>query len=93
MRMKLQKSAVAGTLESCDAMIAVEPADITEIHIESSVLEVFGDEIRQCMEDTLEKLGISGVNVFVQDRGALNCTLAARLETAVRRAAEGGRKE
>ena len=88
--MKIQKNAIAGTLESCDALITVEPADTVEILIESTVMEVFGEEMHRCVKNTLAKLGVTGAKVFVRDKGAFDCTLSARLETAVQRAMDGG---
>ncbi|MDL2247761.1 citrate lyase acyl carrier protein [Bacteroides sp. OttesenSCG-928-J23] len=84
--MKIAGHAVAGTLESSDALVTLEPSDEIEIHIESTVIDLFEDEIRRCVCDTLSALGVSGAKVYVQDRGAFDCTLSARVETAVLRA-------
>jgi citrate lyase subunit gamma (acyl carrier protein) len=83
----IKKLALAGTLESSDALIRIQPADTLEIHLESTVIESFGEEIRACVKDELRRLGISGAIVTVQDRGALDCVLRARVETAALRGA------
>jgi citrate lyase subunit gamma (acyl carrier protein) len=86
----VRKLAVAGTLESCDAMVTVEPSDKMEIKLESSVIEVFEENLLKCVKDTLNRLGVEEAKVFVQDRGAFDCTLSARIETAVQRASKAG---
>ena len=86
--MIIHKSATAGTLESSDALVTLEPADTLEIALQSTVMELFEQNILKCVRDTLANLGVTGARVTIQDMGALDCTLAARLETAVRRAME-----
>lgn len=47
--MKIIKNATAGTVESSDIMITVQPIESTEntIELESSVEKQFGNQIRQ----------------------------------------------
>ena len=87
--MKIKKLATAGTLESSDALVTLEPADTLEIVLESSVIETFEHELLKCIRDTMANLGVTGARISVQDKGAFDCTIAARLETAVIRAIEG----
>lgn len=88
--MIIQKSVMAGTLESSDIMITLKPhgADGIEIELDSTVEKQFGKEIRTVIRDTLAELGVSGVRVVAVDKGALNCTVRARVKTAVCRACE-----
>ncbi|WBW49662.1 citrate lyase acyl carrier protein [Peptoniphilus equinus] len=86
--MELKKKAVAGTLESSDAKVTVEPADTLTVDIESSVMAQFGVQIREAVEDVLARLEVTGANVKVEDKGALDCTLRARVETAVFRSVD-----
>lgn len=85
--MEILKAAMAGTLESSDAQVTVEPGnqDI-ELSIESSVINQFGRQIRTAVLETLDRLGVTAVKVTVVDKGALDCTLKARVECAVYRA-------
>ena len=85
--MKIEKSAAAGTLESSDCLVTIEPEDdgIT-LEIDSVVLTQYGDEIRRTVLDTLRSLQVDSACIHVQDKGALNCVVAARVETAVKRA-------
>jgi len=87
--MQLKKPAIAGTLESSDVQVTLEPIDRgIEFELQSSVLAQYGRQIKACVMDTLERLEVDGVRVTVVDKGALECTLKARLECAVFRAAE-----
>ena len=87
--MQIRKSAIAGTVESSDLMVRVEPGEgKLEVTIDSAVKERFGDLIRASVEDVLKAFGVDDAKVFVDDRGALDCVIRARVETAVRRAVE-----
>lgn len=84
--MEINKVAMAGTLESSDAQITVEPGeDRIELIIESSVIHQYGKQIRKVVMETLERLGVTTGRVTVVDKGALDCTLKARVECAVYR--------
>lgn len=82
--MIIAKPAVAGTLESSDAQITVEPGGSgIELVIESSVIHQFGKQIKAVILETLKRLDVKDAKVTVVDKGALDCTLKARLECAV----------
>lgn len=83
--MQITKNASAGTMESSDVYVEIEPAASLQVQLESVVLEQFGDEIRKVVNQVLQEQGIDGANVRVIDRGALECVLRARVETAVLR--------
>lgn len=85
--MNVIKTAIAGSLESNDALITIIPIEEKEIRIEvQSIVDAqFGDKIRSVVIDTLNRLGVENVFIKVQDRGALDCVLEARIETAVLR--------
>lgn len=86
--MQVIKSALAGTVESSDLLVRVEPGEgRLELQVESLVLERFGQQIRASVEEVLQSLGVEDATVFVDDRGALDCVIRARVETALRRAA------
>ena len=86
--MVVEKIAMAGTLESSDAMVTVEPAEGLEITIESSVLNQYGRQIRAAVLETLERLDVKDAKVTIVDKGALDCTLKARVECAVFRSCD-----
>ena len=86
--MKITKPALAGTLESSDALIRVTPADELEIEINSSVLAQFGEDIQQTVQAVLNELNVANAHIVVDDKGALDCVLRARLKAALLRASD-----
>ena len=87
--MKITKKVQAGTLQSSDLMVFLEPAETLSVTIESTVLKQFGELIRAKVEEVLAKHGIETGEVRIIDRGALDYAIEARLETAILRATEG----
>lgn len=83
--MNIVKRATAGTLESSDAYVEIEPASELTVKIESVVEKQFGEKIDFAVRDVLNSLGVVGASVRVVDRGALECVIRARVETAVKR--------
>ncbi len=87
--MEILKNASAGTMESSDAYVEIEPkADGLDIQLESVVQGQFGDAIRAVITDVLEECGVKNASVRIVDRGALECVLRARMETAIIRGRE-----
>ena len=87
--MEIRKAAMAGTLESSDAQVTVEPGQgRIDLNIERSVIHQFGRQIRATVLETLKRLEVSDAKVTVVDKGALDCTLKARVECAVYRSNE-----
>lgn len=82
------RNAFAGTLESGDIMVEIAPAkqDGIEIVLNSSVAYQFGEQIKKTITETLEGLGITNASIHATDKGALDCTIRARVTTAVCRA-------
>ena len=83
---KILQRATAGTLESSDVFVSLEPNEQgLDIDIDSVVMKQFGEAIREVTEDVLRTLDVQDAKVSIRDRGALECVLRARVETAVRR--------
>ena len=82
------KNAYAGTMESGDIFIQISPSDNegVQINLDSSVEYQFGEQIRKVISDTLKELGIEKAMVKAVDKGALDCTIKARVTAAVVRA-------
>jgi citrate lyase subunit gamma (acyl carrier protein) len=80
------KTAQAGTLESSDIMVTVTPGTGVVIDLESIVLVQYGEDIRRVLAKTAAEQGITDVYIKAVDRGALDCTIRARLMTALGRA-------
>lgn len=83
--MDIQKSASAGTMESSDAYVEIEPGVGIQIALESVVEAQFGDAIRSAVLEVLAEQGVENAALRVVDRGALECVLRARVEAAVLR--------
>ena len=86
--MRLNKPGIAGTMESSDVMVTVKPSDepgIT-IEIDSKVEAQYGDEMRETVLAVMQEFGITDAAVELRDRGALDCVIRARTQTAVCRA-------
>lgn len=86
---KIVKAASAGTMESSDAFVEIAPGtNGIEFELESVVKAQFGESIRAVVLDVLDKCGVKDADIRVVDRGALECVLRARVETAVQRGGE-----
>ena len=78
--------ASAGTLESSDVFVEIAPAESgIEIDLNSVVQAQFGEEILAVVREVLTECGVENANLRIQDRGALDCVIRARVETAVNR--------
>lgn len=89
---QIVRSAIAGTLESNDIMISIAPAQTgAGIHIElnSPVKNQYGRQIEAAIRAVVERYGLQDILIQANDRGALDCTIEARVETAITRAAKG----
>lgn len=86
--MEIVKNAVAGTMESSDAYVEIEPAKGLNIQLESVVYDQFGEAICDVVGQVLAENGVENANVRIIDRGALECVIRARVETAILRGRE-----
>ncbi len=77
-----------GSRVRSDCWIAVELRDEggIELKLSSKVGAMYGDDIRRQVTDGCAALGVIHAGIEVEDQGALPFTLAARLETACKRA-------
>lgn len=86
---QLLRPAQAGTLESNDIMITVAPVEAgggVVLELDSLVMAQYGDAIRQTVADTVAAQGVADIYIKAVDRGALDCTIRARLLAALARA-------
>ena len=84
------KEAIAGTDEKSDAIVTVAPGENgLQLEIRSVVMNQFGPAIEASVREVLAQMGVTNAIVKVADRGALDCVLRARVETAVLRGMEG----
>ena len=87
--MKILKNATAGTMESSDVYVEIEPgSDGIQLQLESVVAQQFGESIKAVVREVLQEQGVESANLRVVDRGALECVIRARVETAILRGKE-----
>ena len=85
-----QQKAHAGTLESNDIYITIEekPKEHgVQVNLQSIVMAQFGASIKNTLLDTVNACAVSsGLEITANDKGALPCTIEARMKTALYRA-------
>lgn len=88
--MELKKPAVAGTLESSDVQITLRPnpGQGIQISLQSDVKAMFGDAIEATVRNVLADFDVKDALVEVNDKGALDFAIRARMQCALCRAAE-----
>ncbi len=88
--MELKRTGIAGTMESSDINIVIEPKDNPgiEINLQSAVMKQFGRQIMNVIENTLKGEGVDRASVRAVDKGAVDMVIRARTLTALYRAAE-----
>jgi citrate lyase subunit gamma (acyl carrier protein) len=86
------KTAMAGSLESNDVLVVLrEQAEEEPIIVVHSIVEKqFGRQIRESVAEVLGRFNLRRVHVSVQDKGAYDCTIRARVEGAILRYREAG---
>ncbi|WP_461643647.1 citrate lyase acyl carrier protein [Labilibaculum euxinus] len=80
--------AQAGTFESSDIMILIEPLEKDsgrKVDISSTVILQFEEDIKRTINQVLDRLQVEGLHLIAKDKGALTQTIEARVETAVKR--------
>lgn len=88
--MEIIKIGTAGTLESCDVSVLVEPP---EEQAPGLTLDIqcpdkrFAGHVERAAREALAEAGVVSARVSVRDRSALDCTIRARVLAACNRAA------
>jgi citrate lyase subunit gamma (acyl carrier protein) len=85
----MNKQGQAGTLESNDIHIIVSetmPGTGIKIELTSTVLLQYGTAIKQTIEQVCKILNVNDAAIKAADKGALDCTIQARVKTALQRA-------
>lgn len=84
--MKIVQAAMAGTLESSDLMVKVSPDESgLDVVIHSEVYKQFGDRIAEVVNETLSAFNIEQGQIIIDDKGALDCVIRARVQAALLR--------
>lgn len=85
--MIIQNTSQAGTLESNDILVKLSPnpEGTIQINLQSVVLKQFGKQIREIALKTLEAHDITSCICDLDDKGALDYVIQARIESAIQR--------
>ena len=86
--MKPKIAAQSGTFESSDVIVLIEPLPVgsgRKIEISSTVMQQFGASFRQIVDEMLDQYEMTDIHLIAKDKGALEPTIKARLETAIQR--------
>ncbi len=86
--MQIKSSAAAGTMESGDILIEIEPSEKQDVEVilKSSVANEFGKQIVKTIQNAVSEYGLEYATVNAVDKGALDCTIRARVVAACQRA-------
>ncbi len=79
--------------EDLEVILRPTPGRALAIEVKSSVITLYGAQLRQLVERTAEELQLREVAIEVRDRGALDWVVQARIEAAARRAQPGLARE
>ena len=82
----LLHTASAGTLESSDCLVTVSPSEKLGLEYKGANSTVFAERTLCLVESVAKEYGIKGATISIQDQGALEITIRARIETALERA-------
>ena len=86
--MKPLVAAQAGTFESSDLIVLIEPKDDKtgrKIEIESIVMLQYGENLKSVVNEMLDRYELTDIHIILKDKGALEPVVRARMETAILR--------
>lgn len=85
--MIIKKTSQAGTLESNDILVKLmpNPEGTILINLQSVVLKQFGKQIKTIALRTLQDHGITSCICDLEDKGALDYVIQARIESAIKK--------
>ena len=87
----VSRPAQAGTLESSDMMVSVAPAAAgtgIQLDLACPTMQQFGQHITGLIRGIFAECGITDAVVQANDKGAVDWVIAARVQTAIRRATQ-----
>ena len=84
--MKPKIAAQSGTFESSDVIFLIEPLPDNsgrKLDISSTVMQQYGASFNRIVDDMLNQYEMTDIHLIAKDKGALEPTIKARLETAI----------
>jgi len=89
--MKPKIAAQSGTFESSDVIFLIEPLPDNsgrKLEISSTVMQQYGSSFNRIVTEMLDEYQMTDIHLIAKDKGALEPTIKARLETAINRSME-----
>lgn len=89
--MKPKIASQSGTFESSDVIFLIEPLPDNsgrKLEIFSSVMQQYGPSFNRIVTEMLDEYQMTDIHLIAKDKGALEPTIKARLETAINRSME-----
>jgi len=89
--MKPKIAAQSGTFESSDVIFLIEPLPDNsgrKLDISSTVMQQYGSSFKRIVTKMLDEYQMTDIHLIAKDKGALEPTIKARLETAINRSME-----
>jgi citrate lyase subunit gamma (acyl carrier protein) len=86
---RILRAAKAGFSDKGDVAVHLTPAESgsgVQLDIDSKVISMFGDQIRASVLEIVTHYGLTDIVVKVQDQGAWDYVIRARVQTAIERA-------
>ena len=90
---RILREAKAGLDERGDVLVCLSPGELNsgvQIEIESTLMSLFGDQIRASALEVIEGYGLKDLKLTIRDQGALDYAIRARVQTAIERAVKEG---
>jgi citrate lyase subunit gamma (acyl carrier protein) len=91
--LRVLREAKAGLDDRGDVIVSIAPAEENsgvQIDLESTLMTLFGDQIRSSVLEVVEGYGLKDLKLTIRDQGALDFAIRARVRTAIERAAREG---
>ena len=90
---RILREAKAGLDERGDVLVCLSPGELNsgvQIEIESTLMSLFGDQIRASAVEVIEGYGLKDLKLTIRDQGALDYAIRARVQTVIERAVKEG---
>ena len=80
------RTATSGVKKNDDIYILIEEGyDGIQLELQSTVYELFSNQITSVIQSVLKEQGLNNVRVYAEDFGALDFVIRSRVENAVMR--------
>ncbi|MHB9097646.1 MAG: citrate lyase acyl carrier protein [Syntrophales bacterium] len=92
-RARILREAKAGLDDRSDVLVCISPGEAgsgVQVEIQSTLMSLFGDQIRASILEVIEGYDLTDLKLTVNDRGALDYAIRARVQAAIERAVKEG---